>query len=81
VFHAPPLEGRQELLFLEFAKGQHMEIFTKGNGKADIPADAIGYQHFCLVVDDIHAAVKHLAAMNVLPHRPGAVKKSGKMLS
>lgn len=70
VFHAPPLEGRQELMFLEFAKGQHIEIFTGGTEKTSIPPKAIGYQHFCLIVDDIHEAVRHLATMKVFPERP-----------
>ena len=70
VFHAPPDGGRQELMFLEFARGQFIEIFTHGTEKTAMPSTAIGYQHFCLVVDDIHEAVKHLATMNVVPHRP-----------
>ena len=30
VFHGEPQAGRQELMFLEFAPGQHIEIFTNG---------------------------------------------------
>jgi hypothetical protein len=52
-------------MFLEFHKGQYLEIFTNGKARADQPADAIGYQHFCLIVDDIDARLEHLAAMNV----------------
>lgn len=70
VFHAEPLAGRQELMFLEFAPGQHLEIFTEGKEKFHSPANAIGYQHYCLVVDDIDAAISHLAAMHVYPERP-----------
>ena len=70
VFHAPPEGERQELMFLEFAKGQFIEIFTNGTEKIATPPSMIGYQHFCLVVDDIHEALRHLATMNVLPHRP-----------
>ena len=70
VFHGEPQAGRQELMFLEFAPGQHIEIFTNGTAKAQTPATAIGYQHYCLVVDDIDAAISHLAAMNVHPVRP-----------
>ncbi|MGZ8500872.1 MAG: VOC family protein, partial [Candidatus Binatia bacterium] len=33
-------------------------------------SQAIGYQHFCLVVDDIVAAIRHLVTMNVHPERP-----------
>jgi len=70
VFHGEPQAGRQELIFLEFAPGQHLEIFTNGSEKYQTPAHAIGYQHYCLVVDDIDAAIRHLATMNVHPGRP-----------
>jgi lactoylglutathione lyase len=70
VYHGEPQPGRQELMFLEFAPGQHIEIFTNGTERIPTPGHAIGYQHFCLVVDDIDAAIRHLAAMNVHPERP-----------
>jgi len=69
VFHGEPQAGRQELMFLEFAPGQHIEIFTHGIDKFQTPANAIGYQHFCLVVDDLDAALRHLATINVQPER------------
>ena len=70
VFHGEPQAGRQELMFLEFAPGQHIEIFTNGTERFQTPANAIGYQHYCLVVDDIDEAIRHLATMNVHPERP-----------
>ena len=70
VFHGEPQAGRQELMFLEFAPGQHIEIFTNGTERSQTPSQAIGYQHYCLVVDDIDAAIRHLATMNVQPERP-----------
>ena len=70
VFHGEPQAGRQELMFLEFAPGQHIEIFANGSTKFRTPANGIGYQHFCLVVDDIDEAIRHLATMNVQPERP-----------
>ena len=69
VFHAQQQGERSELLFLEFAKGQFIELFTNGKTKVQQPPDAIGYQHFCLVVDDLEQALQHLAGMNVHPHR------------
>ena len=69
VFHGEPQAGRQELMFLEFAPGQHIEIFTNGKERSQTASEAIGYQHYCLVVDDIDAAVRHLATMNVHPER------------
>jgi len=67
VFHAPQDGERQELMFLEFAKGQCVELFTRGQEKAPVPSSAIGYQHFCLVVNDLDQALKHLAAINIYP--------------
>jgi lactoylglutathione lyase len=76
VFHALPDGERQELMFLEFSKGQFIEIFTNGTERTQVPASAIGYQHFCLVVDDINEALQHLAAMNVHPQRPPRLGRS-----
>jgi lactoylglutathione lyase len=70
VFHAPRDGERQELMFLEFAKGQFIELFTEGREKVAIPQSAIGYQHFCLAVDNIEQMIEHLARMNVHPERP-----------
>jgi lactoylglutathione lyase len=76
VFHAPADGDRQELMFLEFAKGQFVELFTGGKEKVQPPPQAIGYQHFCLIVDDLDAALKHLAAMKVYPQRPARMGRS-----
>jgi lactoylglutathione lyase len=70
VFHAPREGERQELMFLEFAKGQYIEIFTNGKPRIEQPADTVGYQHFCLTIDDIDETLRHLAGMGVHPQRP-----------
>jgi len=70
VFHAQRDGERQELMFLEFAKGQYVGIFANGKQKIEPPPEAIGYQHFCLIVDDLDETLRHLAAMNVHPQRP-----------
>lgn len=76
VFHAPRDGDRQELMFLEFAKGQFIEVFTNGQEKLETPTNAIGYQHFCLAVDDLNQMLEHLAAMNVYPERPPRIGRS-----
>ena len=76
VFHAPKDGERQELMFLEFAKGQFIELFTEGHEKVEIPSNAIGYQHFCLAVDDLNQMLAHLALINVYPERPPRVGRS-----
>ena len=69
VFHAKQEGERPELLFLEFAKGQFVELFTNGKNKVQLPPDAIGYQHFSLQVDDLEQALRHLASVDAHPHR------------
>lgn len=69
VYHAKQEGNWPELMFLEFAKGQFVEFFTNGKNRVEQPPDPIGYLHFCLLVDDLEAALKHLAAMNVHPDR------------
>jgi lactoylglutathione lyase len=77
VFHAPHDGERQELMFLEFARGQFIELFTDGGEKSPLlPAGATGYQHFCLAVDDLNQMLDHLANMNVWPERPPRVGRS-----
>jgi lactoylglutathione lyase len=72
---------RPELMFLEFAKGQFVEFFTNGNNRLEQPADPIGYLHFCLLVDDLDAALKHLAAMKVKPDRGPFTGRTGQQIA
>ena len=69
IYHAPAQNGRPELMFLEFNRSQHVELFAGGKNRAPSPADPIGYQHFCVVVDDLEQALEHLAQMDVRPDR------------
>ena len=69
IYHAQAAGNRPELMFLEFARGQFVELFTHGKNKIEQPPDAIGYMHFCLLVDDLEKALQHLAAIDVHPDR------------
>jgi len=69
IYHAEAQGERPELMFLEFAKGQCVELFTGGKNMPKSPPDPIGYIHFCVVIDDLEQALEHLAAMNVKPER------------
>ncbi|MGE5217975.1 MAG: VOC family protein [Chloroflexota bacterium] len=69
MYHAPAQGDRPELMFLEFSKGQYIELFTGGKNILPSPVDPIGYVHFCLVVDNLEQALEHLAKMNVKPER------------
>jgi lactoylglutathione lyase len=70
IYHAEAKGERPELMFLEFATGQYIELFTGGQRKIEPPSDRAGYMHFCLLVDDINEALSHLTAMKVHIERP-----------
>jgi lactoylglutathione lyase len=69
IYHAERQGERPELMFLEFANGQCIELFPGGKNQLASPADPIGYIHFCLVLDNLDEALEHLAKMNVRPER------------
>ena len=69
IYHAERQGERPELMFLEFANGQCIELFPGGKNLFASPADPIGYIHFCLVMDNLDQALEHLAKMNVKPER------------
>ena len=69
IYHAERQGDRPELMFLEFANGQYIELFPGGKNLFASPADPIGYIHFCLVLDNLDQALEHLAKMNVKPER------------
>jgi lactoylglutathione lyase len=69
VYHAEAQGERPELMFLEFNKGQFVELFSGGKNMMPSPPDPIGYLHFCLLVDDLDRALEHLATLNVKPAR------------
>jgi lactoylglutathione lyase len=69
VYHVESQGERPELMFLEFHKGQFVELFSGGKNMLPSPSDPIGYLHFCLQVDNLEQALAHLAKMNVKPER------------
>jgi lactoylglutathione lyase len=69
VYHVEAQGERPELMFLEFCKGQFVELFSGGKNMLPSPPDPIGYIHFCLQVDNLEQALEHLARMNVKPKR------------
>jgi lactoylglutathione lyase len=69
IYHAEAQSDRPELMFLEFSKGQFIELFTGGKNRPNSPAAAIGYIHFCVVVANLEQALEHLAKMDVKPER------------
>ena len=49
IYHVEAQGERPELMFLEFANGQCIELFPGGKNMLASPPDPIGYIHFCLV--------------------------------
>jgi len=69
IYHTEAQGERPELMFLEFARGQLIELFSGGKNLLLSPPEPIGYLHFCLLVDDLEQALDHLEKMNVMPER------------
>jgi len=69
IYHVEAQGERPELMFLEFANGQCIELFPGGKKMLASPPDPIGYIHFCLVLDNLEQALEHLAKMNIKPER------------
>ena len=65
IYHVEAQGERPELMFLEFANGQCIELFPGGKNMLASPPDPIGYIHFCLVLDNLEQAIEHLAKMNI----------------
>ena len=66
-FRATRDDGTPQLVYLEFAPGQNIELFPNGKNPIESPQDPIGYGHYCLLVDDLDAALAHLATLGVEP--------------
>lgn len=58
-------DGRLWLLYLRITDTQFLEVFPEGVGDHAAGKDAVGYNHLCLEVSDIDAAVAELAAAGV----------------
>lgn len=69
-FRAHKEDGTSQLVYVELAPGQFVELFPDGKNRAERPPDPIGYAHTCLVVDDLNAALVHLARLGVTPANP-----------
>jgi catechol 2,3-dioxygenase-like lactoylglutathione lyase family enzyme len=65
-------DGTTRLAFVEYAPGHFLELFPDGQARAEEPADPIGYRHLAVVVEDLGAALDHLARTGVTPRRAPA---------
>jgi lactoylglutathione lyase len=80
-FRATTEQGTTQLVYLEFASGQFVELFPNGKNPIQAPPDPIGYGHTCLLVDDLDAALAHLATLGVTPAVPPRTGRAGQRLA
>jgi lactoylglutathione lyase len=80
-FRANRADGSPQLVYVELAPGQFVELFPNGKNPIQEPPDPIGYAHTCLLVDDLPAALAHLANMGVLPAHPPRTGRAGQKLA
>jgi lactoylglutathione lyase len=63
-------DGRLWLVYLRVTDDQHLELFPEGEGLRAPAAEAVAYNHMCLAVPDIDAAVAELEQAGVGLLRP-----------
>ena len=80
-FRANKEDGTPQLVYLELAPGQFVELFPDGKNVIEQPKDPIGYGHFCLVVEDLEAALGHLKGLGVEPTMAPRTGRAGQKLT
>ncbi|MBI3969741.1 MAG: VOC family protein [Chloroflexi bacterium] len=73
--------GETQLVYLEIARGQFVELFPEGKNAIEVPPEPIGYAHTCLLVDDLDGALEHLAGLGVTPINPPRTGMAGQRLA
>jgi lactoylglutathione lyase len=58
-------DGRLWLMYLRITDTQFLEIFPEGEGERAAGREVVGYNHLCLEVSDIDAALADLAERGV----------------
>jgi lactoylglutathione lyase len=80
-FRANRDDGSPQLVYLELAPGQFVELFPNGKNPIESPPDPIGYAHFCLRVADLDAALEHLKTLGVEPSVTPRTGRAGQRLA
>jgi len=55
-------DGSLWMVYLKTGSDDFIELFTKGGDPAEVPANASGFKHLCLWVDDLEATLHSLQA-------------------
>ena len=74
-------DGTIQLIYLEFAPGQFIELFPGGNEPPAAVERALGYVHTCLVVDDLAVTLVHLATLGITPTAPPRSGRAAQQLA
>ncbi len=74
-------DGTVQLIYLEFAPGQFIELFPGGNAPPPPVERALGYVHICLVVDDLATTLAHLATLGIAPNAPPRAGRAAQRLA
>jgi catechol 2,3-dioxygenase-like lactoylglutathione lyase family enzyme len=80
-FRANREDGSPQLVYLELAPGQFVELFPGGQNPIEEPPEPLGYAHTCLAVDDLAATLAHLAGLGVTPAAPPRTGRAGQGLA
>lgn len=63
-------DDRLWLVYLRITDDQYLEVFPEGEGDRAAEREAVGFNHLCLAVPDIHKAVEELDALGIERIRP-----------
>src|SRR5687768_522317 len=80
-FRANKDDGTPQLVYLELARGQFIELFPDGKNPIEQPKEPIGYGHFCVNVANLDTAIAHLATLGVEPTMTPRTGRAGQKLT
>lgn len=81
VWRANRDDGTPQLVYIEFAPGQFIELFPNGTDRVPQPDDAVGYGHLCFTVDNLNVTLAHLATLGVQPTTGPRTGRAGQQLA
>ena len=80
VCHVEAAGPKPEYYYAEFANGQMVEFFPHAQAAPEPAADATGFAHLSLLVDDIQAALAHVQAVGATISRPYFEGRAGQLV-
>ena len=65
------------IVYLQIAPGHFIELFPGAREIGPQPGASAGYNHFCLLVDDMDGTLERLASVGIEPERPPYTVREG----